>query len=183
VVEGMSHLISELLDLGKIEAGLGMELQPVNLRDLLVTCKYDLALPAQEKKILIDIETPSTLPLVQGDPFRLQQVVANLLSNAIKYTPRGGHVWMRAETRGNDLVASVSDTGIGIPPADLAHVFEKFYRVQDNRVIDQEGSGLGLAIVKSIISEHRGRVWVESIMGKGSTFSFSLPIPPPTLAP
>lgn len=177
VVEGMAHLISELLDLGKIEAGLGMELQPVNLRDLLVTCKYDLAVPAQEKKILIDIETPSTLPLIYGDPFRLQQVVANLLSNAIKYTPRGGHVWMRIEIRGSDLITSVSDTGIGIPPADLPHVFEKFYRVHDARVIDQEGSGLGLAIARSILSEHGGRVWVESTVGKGSTFFFSLPIP------
>jgi len=176
VVGGMSHLISELLDLGKIEAGLGMELQEVNLRDLLVTCKYDLAVPAQEKKILIDVETPSNLPLVHGDSFRLQQVVSNLLSNAIKYTPRSGHVWMRIEIRGSELIASVSDTGIGIPPADLPHVFEKFYRVQDTRVIDEEGSGLGLAIVKSIISEHAGRVWVESTVGKGSTFFFSLPI-------
>jgi PAS domain S-box-containing protein len=177
VVEGMTHLISELLDLGKIEAGLGMELQAVNLRDLLVTCKYDMAVPAQEKKILIDVETPSNLPLVHGDPFRLQQVVANLLSNAVKYTPRGGHIWMRIEIRGSELVASVSDTGIGIPPSDLPHVFEKFYRVHDTRVIDEEGSGLGLAIVKSIVSEHGGRVWVESTVGKGSTFFFSLPIP------
>jgi two-component system NtrC family sensor kinase len=183
VVGGMSHLISELLDLGKIEAGLGIELQSVNVRDLLVTSKYDLAMPAQENKIMIDIETPSSLPLVLGDPFRLQQVLSNLLGNAIKYTPRGGHVWMRAELRGSELVVSVSDTGIGIPPADLAHVFDKFYRVQDTRVVDQEGSGLGLAIVKSIIGEHGGRVWTESTLGKGSTFFFSLPLTPPTRAP
>lgn len=177
VVEGMARLISELLDLGKIEAGLGMEVESVNLRDLLVTSKYDLALPAQEKKILIDVETPSNLPPILGDPFRLQQVVSNLLGNAIKYTPRGGHIWMRAELRGLELVASVTDTGIGIPAADLPHVFEKFYRVQDSRVIDQDGSGLGLTIVKSIVAEHRGRVWVESTVGKGSTFFFALPIP------
>jgi signal transduction histidine kinase len=176
VVEGMSHLITELLDLGKIEAGLGMEMQPVNVRDLLVTSKYDLAGPAQEKKTLIEIDTPATLPAVQGDPFRLQQVLANLLSNAIKYTPPGGHVWLRAETRGAELVVSVSDTGIGIPASDLPHVFDKFFRVQDLRVIDQEGSGLGLAIVKSIIGEHGGRVWAESTVGAGSTFYFSLPL-------
>lgn len=182
VVEGMSRLISSLLDLGKIEAGLGMDLQPVNVRDIMVTSKYDLAMPAQEKKILIDVETPPTLPLVRGDPFRLQQAISNLLSNAIKYTPRGGHIWMRAEPRAEEVVVSVSDTGIGIPSADLPHVFEKFYRVQDTRVLDQDGSGLGLAIVKSIISEHGGRVWVESTVGKGSTFFFSVPISAPPAA-
>ncbi len=182
VVENMSRLITNLLDLGKIEAGLGIDRQPVNVRDILVTSKYDLAMPAQEKKILIDVETPSTLPLVWGDPFRLQQAISNLLGNAIKYTPRGGHVWLRAEPRASEIVISVSDTGIGIPPPDLPHVFDKFYRVQDHRVLDQDGSGLGLAIVKSIVSEHGGRVWAESTVGKGSTFYFTVPVSAPPAA-
>jgi PAS domain S-box-containing protein len=176
VVEGMTRLISSLLDLGRIEAGLGIEVQEVNLRDVLVTAKYDLAMPAQEKDILVEVEVPANLPPIQGDPYRLQQVLSNYLGNAIKYTPRGGHVWVRAETHPKEIVVSVTDTGIGIPPADLPHVFEKFYRVQDSRVADQEGSGLGLAIVKSIISEHRGKVWTESTLGRGSTFYFSLPL-------
>ncbi len=176
VAENMSELISNLLDLGRIEAGLGVEFQPVNLRDILLSGKYDLAMPAQEKNILIDVEVPPDLPTIQGDPFRLQQVLNNLLSNAIKYTPRGGHVWIRAEKRPAEIVVSVRDTGIGIPPADLPHVFEKFYRVQDPRVYDQDGTGLGLAIVKSIVEEHQGRVWVESTVGQGSTFFFALPL-------
>lgn len=176
VVEGMTRLISSLLDLGRIEAGLGIELQPVDLGNVMIQAKYDLALAAQEKDILVDVELPPSLPLVQGDPFRLHQVLTNLLGNAIKYTPRGGHVWIEAEVLPSEVVVSVRDTGIGIPPADLPHVFEKFYRVQDARVADQEGSGLGLAIVKSIIGELGGRVWAESTLNKGSTFFFALPL-------
>ncbi len=176
VVEGMTRLIGNLLDLGRIEAGLGMEMGQVNLRDVLVTAKYDLAMPAQEKDILVEVEVPGDLPTVQGDAYRLQQVLANYLGNAIKYTPRGGHVWVRAAAHSGEIVVSVTDTGIGIPSAELPHVFEKFYRVHDARVTDQEGSGLGLAIVRSIVHEHGGKVWAESSLGKGSTFYFSLPL-------
>lgn len=174
VVDSMTHLIADLLDLGRIEAGLGMSLESVDLRDILISGKYDLAMPAQEKNILIEIEVPPGLCPVQADPFRLQQVVTNLLSNAIKYTPRGGRVWVRAEEQSNHVLVSVQDTGIGIPPADLPHVFDKFYRVEDPQVRDQDGTGLGLAIVKSIVEEHGGRVWAESTLGKGSTFYFTL---------
>ncbi|MGB9723630.1 MAG: ATP-binding protein, partial [Chloroflexia bacterium] len=176
VTQEMSHLISNLLDLGKIEAGLGCEFQAVDLREVLIGSKYNLAFPAQQKGILIEVELPAHLPPVRGDPYRLQQVMANLVGNAIKYTPPGGRVWIRAEVRDEEVQVSVSDTGIGISPADLPHIFEKFFRVRDPRAGDEEGSGLGLAIVKSIVTEHGGRVWVESTVGRGSTFYFTLPI-------
>lgn len=175
VTREMAHLISNLLDLGKIEAGLGCEFQAVDLGEILIGAKYHLALPAQQKGLLIEVEVPAGLPQVRGDPYRLQQVMANLVGNAIKYTPAGGHIWIRAEERPEEVWVSVSDTGIGISPADLPHIFEKFFRVRDSRVEDEEGSGLGLAIVKSIVTEHGGRVWVESTLGKGSTFYFTLP--------
>lgn len=176
VANEMSHLISNLLDLGRIEAGLGIVLEPVNLREVLLSGKYNMAGPAQEKGILIDVEVPADLPQVQADPFRLQQVMANLLSNAVKYTPRGGHIRVRALQSSGEVVVSVSDSGIGIPAGALSHLFEKFYRVDDSRVAAEEGSGLGLAIVKSVVEEHGGRVWAESALGKGSTFYFSLPL-------
>ncbi|MBN1483209.1 MAG: GAF domain-containing protein [Chloroflexia bacterium] len=177
VTEEMSKLISDLLDLGKIEAGLGMETEPVDMRDILLSGKYNLAMMAQDKGILVDVEASPGLPQIHGDPYRLQQVTSNLLSNAIKYTPRGGHIWVRASNEQSELVVCVQDTGIGIPSADLPRVFDKFFRVSDTRVIDQEGSGLGLAIVKSIVEEHGGRVWAESNPGKGSRFYFALPVP------
>lgn len=175
VTREMAHLINNLLDLGKIEAGLGCEFQAVDLREVLLGAKYGLALPAQQKGLLIEVEVPATLPQVRGDPYRLQQVMANLVGNAIKYTPSGGRIWIRAEERPDEVLVSVSDTGIGISPADLPRVFEKFFRANDPRAGDEEGSGLGLAIVKSIVTEHGGRVWVESTLGKGSTFYFTLP--------
>ncbi len=175
VTREMAHLINNLLDLGKIEAGLGCEFQAVDLREVLLGAKYGLALPAQQKGLLIEVEVPATLPRVRGDPYRLQQVMTNLVGNAIKYTPAGGRIWIRAEERPDEVLVSVSDTGIGISPADLPRVFEKFFRARDPRAGDEEGSGLGLAIVKSIVTEHGGRVWVESTVGKGSTFYFTLP--------
>jgi two-component system NtrC family sensor kinase len=176
VADAMSEMISNLLDLGRIEAGLGIERESVELRDILVSAKYDMAMPAHEKGILIDVSVPADLPKVSADPYHLQQAVANLMSNAVKYTPRGGRVWVSAKREPDRVVVSVRDTGIGIPSADLPHIFEKFYRVQDPQVIDQDGSGLGLAIVKSIIEEHGGSVWVQSTFGRGSAFHFSLPL-------
>ncbi len=175
VTQEMAHLISNLLDLGKIEAGLGCEFRAVDLREVLLGAKYNLALQAQQKGLFIEVEVPADLPQVRGDPYRLQQVMANLVGNAIKYTPAGGRIRIRAEKRPNEVQVSVSDTGIGISPADLPCVFEKFFRARDPRAGDEEGSGLGLAIVKSIVTEHGGRVWVESTVGKGSTFYFTLP--------
>lgn len=175
VTREMAHLINNLLDLGKIEAGLGCEFQAVDLGEVLIGAKYNLALPAQQKGLLVEVEVPAGLPKVRGDLYRLQQVMANLVGNAIKYTPAGGRIWIRAEERPDEVQVSVSDTGIGISPADLPRVFEKFFRARDPRAGDEEGSGLGLAIVKSIVTEHGGRVWVESTLGKGSTFYFTLP--------
>jgi signal transduction histidine kinase len=117
------------------------------------------------------------MPPVEADPFRLQQVLANLVGNAIKYTPANGRIWIRASRQPDAVVVGVTDTGIGISPADLPQVFDKFYRCHNPQAIEQDGSGLGLAIVKSIIAEHGGKVWVESTLGKGSTFYFSLPLP------
>lgn len=175
VTQEMGHLINNLLDLGKIEAGLGCEFQAVDLGEVLIGAKYNLALLAQQKGLLVEVEVPAGLPKVRGDPYRLQQVMANLVGNAIKYTPAGGRIWIRAEEKYDEVLVSVSDTGIGISPADLPRIFEKFFRARDPRAGDEEGSGLGLAIVKSIVTEHGGQVWVESTLGKGSAFYFTLP--------
>jgi signal transduction histidine kinase len=114
--------------------------------------------------------------IVQGDPDRIKQVMLNLVDNAIKHTPAGGKVGIVADCiEGQHVKLSVSDTGMGIPPADLAHVFERFYRVDKARTRDQGGAGLGLAIVKSIVDAHGGRIDVTSTVGKGTTFHVWLP--------
>jgi signal transduction histidine kinase len=113
---------------------------------------------------------------VLGDATLLGRVITNLVDNAIKYTPEGGMVTVSCETRGERVLISVADTGFGIAKADQVSVFGKFSRIKRPETIEIKGSGLGLAIVKSIVGWHNGRVWVESELGKGSTFYVELPV-------
>ena len=175
-VEKMSALISDLLDLGKIEAGVEMTMKVCQMDNLI---RASLTGPAQQailKEVSIRTEMDSPLPLVAGDPSRLEQVMANLVDNAIKYTPSGGQITVSARAGDREIVIEVSDTGIGISAEDQAHIFEKFFRVKSQQTKDIEGTGLGLAIVKSIVERHGGRVWVHSQPGVGSTFGFSIPV-------
>jgi signal transduction histidine kinase len=116
---------------------------------------------------------------VEADPALLQQAIHNLVENAIKYTENGGSVNIRIQTRQDRLVFEISDTGIGISPVDQQRLFEKFYRGGRKETRKQHGSGLGLAIVKSIAGRHGGDVWVESQLGKGSVFYFTIPLHQP----
>ena len=118
-----------------------------------------------------------------GDVHRLKQVLRNLVGNAVKYTPDNGAITLAAATEGPYVRVDIQDTGIGISDADLPYVFEKFYRAQMEAVSDIEGNGLGLAIVKSVVEQHGGHVSVESEVGKGACFTFTLPLMIRTLEP
>jgi signal transduction histidine kinase len=120
-------------------------------------------------------EVEPDLPPLNGDRDRLIQVVINLISNAVKFTPRGS-VTCRAHRKHNDIIVSVIDSGIGIAPEDQPKVFEKFKQVGDTLTEKPQGTGLGLPICKEIVEHHGGRIWVESELGKGSVFLFSLPL-------
>jgi signal transduction histidine kinase len=113
---------------------------------------------------------------MQADVALLKRTISNLLDNAMKYTPSGGSITVGLDERADSLILRVSDTGIGIAPADQTRLFEKFYRVKRRDTLDIKGSGLGLAIVKSIAEWHGGRVWVDSQLGAGSTFYLALPV-------
>jgi len=114
------------------------------------------------------------LPLVDGDPVRLRQMIGNLLENAIKYTPEGGTVTLEAASEDSQVIMRVSDDGPGIPPGDQPYLFDKFFRAS-NIPEDIPGTGLGLSIVKSIVDHHNGRIWVDSELGGGTTFTVVLP--------
>jgi signal transduction histidine kinase len=131
---------------------------------------------AQRKQIELHVEIPPDLPSLRMDTEKIEVVVENLLSNALKFTPDGGRITIAARHRrdADRIEVAVSDTGRGIPESGLKEVFEKFKRVDDGKGAVR-GTGLGLAIVKHIINAHGGRVWAESEVGKGSTFTFSLP--------
>lgn len=174
-VANITELIEDLLDIGKIEAGVGLEMDVCQLDAIIDKAVGDLRSQAEAKRQCLDVEVPPQLPSVLGNEVRLGQVVANLVGNAIKYTPDEGLISVRARNGNSQIVVSVQDTGFGIPPADQPYVFDKFYRVRSEETDGISGTGLGLTIVKSIIERHKGRVWVESEPGVGSTFTFILP--------
>lgn len=174
-VDNITELIQDLLDIGKIEAGVGLEMDVCQLDAIINKVVEDLRSQAEAKRQRLDVELPPQLSPVLGNELRLGQVVANLVGNAIKYTPDGGLISVRANNSNGQIVVSVQDTGIGIPLADQPYIFDKFYRVESEETASISGTGLGLAIVKSVIERHNGRVWVKSEPGVGSTFTFILP--------
>lgn len=175
-VEQMSELVTDLLDLGKIEAGIEMEMAPCSLAEVVREAVEMLSPHAAEKGLDLAVEVGQDMPTVRGNAGRLRQVVVNLVDNAVKYTPSGGSVRVRLDRDEKEVIFSVSDTGIGIAPEAQRMLFQKFYRVRTPQTDGIPGTGLGLAICRSIVEQHGGRIWVHSVPGEGSTFSFALPI-------
>jgi PAS domain S-box-containing protein len=175
-IEQMTVLIDDLLDLGRIEAGVDLAREPVRIEQVVGEVVETLAPHAANKKLRLQVDLPPGLPTLSGDATLLRQAVTNLVDNAIKYTPSGGEVRLRVALDGGHVLFAASDTGVGIAPADQAHLFDKFFRVKQRGPTQVKGSGLGLAIVRSIVERHGGRVWVESKLGKGSTFYVKLPV-------
>ena len=129
----------------------------------------------KSKQLTIHTEITPALPALRANPIRLRQVFDNVVGNAIKYSYESGEVQISIHPEENQVILQVTDHGPGIPPADQPHIFDKFYRAA-NISADIEGSGLGLAIVKTIVENHQGRIWVESTVGKGSSFFIVLPV-------
>lgn len=173
--DGLTHLINDLLDIARIESGrVTMASASINLQDLLATVVDAIKPQVDAKHLRLTTQLDGVTHLT-GDPTHLPRVFVNLLSNAVKYTPEGGAITVSVERRPGQLVASVRDSGCGIAPEELPKLFQEFYRTP-NPVNEQvRGTGLGLALVKRIVEAHRGKIWVESQPGAGSTFAFSLP--------
>ena len=173
----LARVTDDLLKLARIEAGkLELEFFPVGLQDLIEGCTETTLLKASRKKISFNVELPAGLPSIRGDASLLHDVLQNLLDNAIQYTPSGGHVRVEASGGAHEATVTISDSGIGIPLADQERIFERFYRVDAARSREAGGTGLGLSIAKHIVEAHGGRLWVESAVGRGSKFSFSIPL-------
>ncbi len=172
----MIKLVADLLDVSRIEEGrMQIEKVPTHLEDIVESVIGELTPKASEKNIKIIFEK-SEIPTLEIDTAKIREVITNLIDNAIKYTNQGGNVTIKIEENQNqELVFSVSDTGVGIPTSEQDRLFSKFFRASNIQTLDVSGTGLGLFIVKSIIEAHSGKVWVESRQGEGSTFYFSLP--------
>jgi two-component system phosphate regulon sensor histidine kinase PhoR len=171
------QMVNELLDLARIEGGGSLALRDdVDLGHVVTESVERLRLFAERQGLRLVVDVPEPVPAVRADEARLGQVVVNLVHNAVKFGGEGGDVTVRVERRGDEVVTSVEDRGMGIPKADLGRIFERFYKVDRARVRGG-GTGLGLSIARHVIGQHGGRIWVESEEGAGSTFSFALPIP------
>jgi signal transduction histidine kinase len=169
-------LINDVLDLSKIEAGqLVLELSDYCVQDIAQTVRSTLEPLATDKKLAFKVEMAPELPPGHGDGRRLTQVLINLVGNAIKFTD-AGEVAIKAEANNGSFHVSVRDTGPGISAVDQAKLFQEFQQADNAITRKKGGTGLGLAISKRIIEMHGGRIWVESQLGQGSTFTFTLPV-------
>jgi two-component system phosphate regulon sensor histidine kinase PhoR len=174
-VQNITSLINDLLDLGRIEAGFDAGKELVSLNPLLHYVLDNVQARILAKNLKLEVDLPAELPRVVGNTVRLRQMISNILENAVKYSPKDGHIVLSARAEVDQIILQVSDNGPGIPPQDQPYIFDKFYRAS-NVPEDVPGTGLGLAIVKSIVENHRGRIWVESMPGKITTFTVVLPV-------
>jgi two-component system phosphate regulon sensor histidine kinase PhoR len=172
----LARLTDDLLKLSKMDADrLELEISETSVKQFVATCVETAQRRSSEKQLTLLVEVPEDLPDIAADRRRLAEVLQNLLDNAIQYTLPGGQITLNAEATDREVVFTVSDTGIGIPKADQPRIFERFYRVDAARSREVGGTGLGLAIAKHLIEVHGGRLWVDSEIGQGSHFHFSVP--------
>ncbi|HSB51886.1 MAG TPA: HAMP domain-containing sensor histidine kinase, partial [Dissulfurispiraceae bacterium] len=174
--ERLTTLINDLLDISKMEAGqLEWKMQPLSVYDIVDTAMDSTSALFEQKGLTTAKDLEEGLPQLVGDRDRLVQVMVNLLSNAVKFTEEGG-VTCRVSRSGGEVTVSVIDTGIGIARTEQENIFKKFKQVGDTLTDRPKGTGLGLPISKQIVEHHGGRIWVESVIGEGSTFSFTIPL-------
>lgn len=177
----LTRLVSDLRDLSLADAGqLKLDFKPTDLKELISRKITQLSVKAQAKNIRMELTPSPPLPEVMADPARIDQVITNLITNAIRHTGTGGSITLTlaADSDPANVLITVKDTGEGIAPVHLPHIFERFYRAAPSRSRQEGGAGLGLAIVKQMVEAHRGTVRVESQPGKGATFIIRLPVKP-----
>jgi two-component system OmpR family sensor kinase len=180
----LSRLVEDLRDLALADAGqLGLNLQATDLASVVAGTADSLVLASEAQEVHLAVQLPGELPTVQADPQRLAQVLRNLLINALRHTPPGGSVTVLASPIPEGVEVAVTDTGEGIAPEDLSHVFDRFWRADPSRARTEHtlddrwsgGSGLGLSVARSLVEAHGGRIWAESELGWGSVFRFTFP--------
>ncbi|HJQ10987.1 MAG TPA: HAMP domain-containing sensor histidine kinase [Gemmatimonadaceae bacterium] len=169
----MNRLIADLLDTVRLQAGkFTLDLEEVPVKTIFRQTEEAFRPLAANRSIQLVAVPPSDDVLVRADPFRVTQIIGNLLGNALKFTPEQGVVTLRASPNGHNVAFHVTDTGPGIPPGDVEHLFDNFWQARND---DHRGVGLGLPIAKGMVEAHGGMIWCETSPGQGSTFSFTLP--------
>jgi signal transduction histidine kinase len=175
--QNLIELVNDLLDASKLESGtMRLEPAPVDLRGLVEELQEQMLPLAAEKEIALETDLPAELPRLHADRAKLRRVLVNLISNALKFTPKGGRINVSAGREDSFVRVSVADTGVGIPPEDQRDIFDKYAQARSRATRSEKGTGLGLYITRQLVELHGGRIGVKSEVGKGSTFSFTIPI-------
>jgi two-component system phosphate regulon sensor histidine kinase PhoR len=175
----LRSLIDDMLNLRYLETGeIAFHPETLHIREVVEEVLEELGPLAREKPLTVLVDLPADLPPVVSDRQKVMVILANLLSNAIKFTPAGGTVRISAAAQNGELRVEVADTGIGIPPEAIPHIFEPFYQVEDSLTREHGGIGLGLTIAREMIKRCGGQIGVESVPGQGSRFYFTLPLEP-----
>jgi len=171
----LAQMVNELSELSRMESGeVSLKTTPADISEVVARAVERLRMQADRAQVSLVVDIPAELPRVLADKERVEQVLVNLLHNAIKFTPSHGTIDVSAKAEGDNMLVSIVDTGVGIPADDLPRIFERFFKADKARA--GGGTGLGLAIAKHIVEAHGGRIWAESIEGKGSTFTFTMPV-------
>ena len=175
--QNLIELVNDLLDASKLESGT-MRLDPasIELRGLVGELREQMQPLAHEKEIALEEDVPEELPPLRADRAKLRRILVNLVSNALKFTPKGGHVRLGASREGRLVRVSVEDTGVGIQREDLHDIFDKYAQARSRATRSEKGTGLGLYITRQLVELHGGKISVQSEVGRGSTFSFTIPI-------
>ena len=174
--EYLGHLIRDLLSLSRIKAAKTIPKTAVELPEIISQVFEGLQMRAADKDLTLEQKLPAALPVVYGNADAIFELFSNLVTNSVKYTPIGGRVELSASNTGDEVLLKVQDNGVGIPAEAIPNIFEEFYRADNVKAEAMEGTGLGLSIVRQILNAHGGKIWVESEQGKGTTFSFTLPV-------
>jgi signal transduction histidine kinase len=175
-IEHLQHLVGDLRTLSQADAGeLKLNPQPLSAVELLEQVRATFEHPALQRGVTLQLDVQDRLPAIHADEIRLMQVLSNLLANALRYTPAGGRITLTAAAAGDGVTLSVQDTGPGIAPDDLPHIFDRFYRADKARSDGEGESGLGLAIARAVVEAHGGRIWAESEPGHGARIHIALP--------
>ena len=173
----LARLTDDLLELSRMDADrVDLEVDRLSVSQFVQSCIETTQRSAGEKNLHVSVHLETSVPDIAADRRRLAEVLQNLLDNAVQYTPSGGSITVSASSDGAEVEFTVSDTGIGIPKVDQPRIFERFYRVDVARSREVGGTGLGLSIAKHLVEAHRGRIWVESEVGQGSQFHFTVPV-------
>ena len=175
--EHLNSLINQLLDLSQLDSGRFELLKSgFDIREIVKQCLTALSVKAGRKNVRFSVEISPAAGSGFGDSQKIKQIFRNILENALKFSPEKGKVLVRGDQKNGLLIFSVRDEGIGIPPGELEHIFDKFYQIKNHRIRQEGGMGLGLAISKNIVELHGGRIWAESPEGEGTTVFFTLPV-------